>query len=499
MRNRLLTLLLAAVFALTAAAFAQVPNITDVTSTPVPGVGHSYLHGLNETVNPANGSVTLRFCVPVPRGRGLTVPFCIVYNSDGAHFLISRNAGSLVWSESLSEFGRYSPWSYTVPRVTVQAVDVALTDGSGGTCRVAVDYVYHGARGGRHAVGLSIFGQAPGEAGIDGNCNTAGLTLSTSGGDGPILATTTQVPNNPSGVPGTFELEPVTVTTADGTRYQFPSLSGDLLSPADPATVVASSVEDKNGNTVPISSSASNVTYTDTLGRTAVALTNASSTQDSVAVSGVSGQTLVNWGPQNYSFNVTMTHVAGTQACTENTNSASDSEIQSIVLPNGDTYSFGYDPTTGLVNRISYPGGGVVTYTWNETPTSSEYGSWAGPISADGGGSTGPCDYYYATPVITDRWVSFGGSSVLHQHFDYSTTWGSTQGQWTQKQTTVTSYDLVRGGSFQTIYKYSPEFVIPQINTQDYLTSQIPVEQEIDHYDWSGAELSRVVETWLNP
>ena len=356
MRNRLLTPLLAAVFALTATAFAQVPNITDVTSTPVPGVGHSYLHGLNETVNPANGSVTLRFCVPVPRGRRLTVPFCIVYNSDGAHFLISRNAGSLVWSESLSEFGRYSPWSYTVPRVTVQAVDVALTDGSGGTCRVAVDYVYHGTRGGRHAVGLSIFGQAPGEAGIDGNCNTAGLTLSTSGGDGPILATTTQVPNNPSGVPGTFELEPVTVTTADGTRYQFPSLSGDLLSPADPATVVASSVEDKNGNTVPISSNASNVTYTDTLGRTAVALTNASSTQDSVAVSGVSGQTLVNWGPQNYSFNVTMTHVAGTQACTENTNSASDSEIQSIVLPNGDTYSFGYDPTTGLVNRISYPG-----------------------------------------------------------------------------------------------------------------------------------------------
>ncbi len=259
MGNRLPTLLLVAWFALTATAFAQVPNITDVTSTPVPGVGHSK------------------------------------------------------------------------------------------------------TRGGRHALGLSIFGQSV--LGLDGNCNNAGLTLSTSGSDGPILATTNQVPNNASGVPGTFELEPVTVTTADGTHYQFPYVSGTLLTPTDPATVLATSVEDKNGNTVSINSSASNVTYTDTLGRSAVSLTRTSSSQDSIAVSGLSGPVVVTWGSQPYSFNVTMTHVAGTQACTENTNSASDSEIQSIVLPNGDTYSFGYDPTTGLVNSVSYPGGGVVTYT----------------------------------------------------------------------------------------------------------------------------------------
>ena len=341
-----------ACFALTATAFAQVPNITDVTSTPVPGVGHSYLHGLNETVDPANGSVTLRFCVPVPRGRGLTVPFCIVYNSDGAHFLISRNAGSLVWSESLSAWQQTAtPWSYTLPYLTVGAADVPLADGSGTTCRAAVNYVYYGTRGGRHALGLSIFGQSV--LGLDGNCNNAGLTLSTSGSDGPILATTNQVPNNVSGVPGTFELEPVTVTTADGTHYQFSYVSGTLLTPTDPATVLATSVEDKNGNTVSINSSASNVTYTDTLGRSAVSLTRTSSSQDSIAVSGLSGPVVVTWGSQPYSFNVTMTHVAGTQACTENTNSASDSEIQSIVLPNGDTYSFGYDPTTGLVNSVS--------------------------------------------------------------------------------------------------------------------------------------------------
>jgi hypothetical protein len=38
---------------------AQVQNVTDTTSTPVPGVGHDYLGMLNETVEPANGAVSL--------------------------------------------------------------------------------------------------------------------------------------------------------------------------------------------------------------------------------------------------------------------------------------------------------------------------------------------------------------------------------------------------------------------------------------------------------
>jgi hypothetical protein len=38
---------------------AQVTAITDQTSTPIPGAGHGYIQMLNETVNPANGSVSL--------------------------------------------------------------------------------------------------------------------------------------------------------------------------------------------------------------------------------------------------------------------------------------------------------------------------------------------------------------------------------------------------------------------------------------------------------
>jgi hypothetical protein len=63
---------------------AQVQNVTDTTSTPVPGVGHNYLGMLNETVEPANGAVSLRIGVPVPQGRRLTLPFSFAYETCNA-------------------------------------------------------------------------------------------------------------------------------------------------------------------------------------------------------------------------------------------------------------------------------------------------------------------------------------------------------------------------------------------------------------------------------
>ena len=33
-------------------------DITNVTATPIPGVGHDYIHDLSEVVSPANGSVS---------------------------------------------------------------------------------------------------------------------------------------------------------------------------------------------------------------------------------------------------------------------------------------------------------------------------------------------------------------------------------------------------------------------------------------------------------
>ena len=59
-------------FSIVPRGWAQITNVTDVTSTPARGAGHDYIGTLSETVNPANGSVSLRVQVPVLAGRALT-------------------------------------------------------------------------------------------------------------------------------------------------------------------------------------------------------------------------------------------------------------------------------------------------------------------------------------------------------------------------------------------------------------------------------------------
>lgn len=68
-------------FLLTAAASGQITDVTNVTSTPIPGRGHDYIKLLSETVSPANGAVSLRIQVPTPPGRRLSLPFAFAYDS----------------------------------------------------------------------------------------------------------------------------------------------------------------------------------------------------------------------------------------------------------------------------------------------------------------------------------------------------------------------------------------------------------------------------------
>ena len=57
------------------AASAQIPSVTDVTAPPTPGVGHDYIQDNVETVNPANGALSIRIGVPLPPSRGVNIPF----------------------------------------------------------------------------------------------------------------------------------------------------------------------------------------------------------------------------------------------------------------------------------------------------------------------------------------------------------------------------------------------------------------------------------------
>lgn len=83
-------------------AFGQITNVTDDQSTPIPGAGHDYIHMLTETVNPANGSVSLRIQVPVPKGRGLTLPFAFAYDSNGVNHAVSSAPGFVIWASNTS-------------------------------------------------------------------------------------------------------------------------------------------------------------------------------------------------------------------------------------------------------------------------------------------------------------------------------------------------------------------------------------------------------------
>jgi hypothetical protein len=98
---------------------AQIADVTNTTSAPIPGAGHDYIKLLNETVNPANGSLSIRIQVPTPPGRRLSLPFAFAYDSDSAAHLGSLNDGNggLSWFDNTSYLGK-GGWSYSVPTLS---------------------------------------------------------------------------------------------------------------------------------------------------------------------------------------------------------------------------------------------------------------------------------------------------------------------------------------------------------------------------------------------
>ena len=90
--------------------------------------------------------------------------------------------------------------------------------------------------------------------------------------------------------------------------------------------------------------------------------------------------------------------------------------ITALYLPNGEHYEFGYDPTTGLLTEITYPDGGWVKYTWGWNTRADHIYLY------DTKGNEGACGWTYDVPAVTERQVSFNGSTVaLNQTFSYTT------------------------------------------------------------------------------
>ena len=171
-------------------------------------------------------------------------------------------------------------------------------------------------------------------------------------------------------------------------------------------------------------------------------------------------------------------------------------------MPNGKKYSFTYDSTYGLVSKISFPDGGYARYVWGLNASSEvTYQTWV-PVNQTSGYQS--CDLVFDTAAITDRYVSYDGTTeVLHQHFTYSTTWtapGNSYYWWTSKTTTVTNSDLLTGQSTIIKYTYSP--VSADVGPNDHSSMQpfsvVPVEQTVLYEDGTGHVLKTVNKSWLN-
>ncbi len=112
------------------------------------------------------------------------------------------------------------------------------------------------------------------------------------------------------------------------------------------------------------------------------------------------------------------------------------------------------------------------------------------------------CSYEYQSPVIATRTVGYsaGSAAAQTQSFAYVTNWDSTGVYWTSKVTTVMTTDNVTGLQSKTVYTYGAIGQEVQVNDGGVFQGQIPVETQIQYFDWGKATtpLKTVNETWAD-
>jgi len=432
--------------ALPSICFGQAQNITDTTSTPVPGVGHDYLKILNETVNPATGAVSLRIRPPVPKSRGITIPFSIAYDSTAAWFLNPGGPGTAV--DGATQLGNQGPmnvagWSITLPHLTrfvstYTDPNGMRSDGST-TCSATTGYMFTDGSGTPHSLGVSnVFNYnigAPPHESIA--CQDSRFRNVETGGDSVYRAALVGASQEFSsdGTAGYSDGTP-TIAGPDGTVYTFGCcwLWWDgLITDGGISYGFPTSIQDTNGNAVSISTNSGVTTLRDTLGRAAVSITgvplviNTNPPTTTATVSGLGSPYTLNWGTVSSSPGLQTSPVSltgdshcGTAAISKA--GYGGTAMTTMTLPNGKQYVFSYDATSGFLSKVTFPSGGYVSYSWGINPLSASI------IFSDTNGVNN-CQYHYGTPAVTHRYVSFDGSTIaLQQDFSYSTTWRTENG-----------------------------------------------------------------------
>lgn len=488
---------------------AQIANVNGETATPTPGVGHDYVKMLNETVDPASGALSLRLETPTPPGRQMALPFSFNYDSSGIEFIQQNpfppytgglwggNSGAFItgaWSLGLPSLSRIGS-AETVPR---------QPDGST-TCEATTSYIFSDALGTRHDLAVShIYYSHTALGQLSDACKLANMAEYDTGGDDAyqaILAGASAT-GNQAEVPS--EGNP-TVVDPDGTVYKFatPSWYCSAYSDQPIQSGLPTSITDRNGNYIAIkngngTNSCISFTATDTLGRTVLSTNNYSyssnnGTQTTVSVAGLSQPYTLNWASASAAgWSYSWQNLTGDSHCNKPPNGGASSwVVTSISLPNGQQYKFSYDAAHALLSKVTFPSGGYVSYTWGNNPQSSK------ADYSDTNGLTGGCTAIYDRPAVLHRYVSFDGSTVaLQQDFSYATTWSNNSYAFVTKTTTITTHDLVRGTSFQTVYAYLPGSGNVSPNIPGVSRISFPLESTVSYYDTNNHLLKTVTKGW---
>jgi RHS repeat-associated protein len=499
-----------AVIFVTGTSSAQVSDPVVTALAPTQGAGHHYIGLGAETVNPADGSVSFDLPIPTPPGRQLSFPFGIHYGSTEP-FSVGNLAGTLLWQGSLTPPFNLYGWSYELPSVTGTVVAAyGYPDPSGqGTdyCDADINLSFRGFEGVESAGYVANeWPYTPPPANISNALpcyknQPAPIVLP--GDNGALLTIAAPLNQNAQ--------QPMNIADRSGTVYQFP-LNYLPNTSGNPSAwgLLAQTITDKNGNTITLNGTNNNSSfqsgnYVDTLGRNVVSWTGiGSSTGDQLAVAGLGGNFVVKWQTITITFPVASQVISAPYGgCTFGgyPNSAQIQTVSEIDLPNGTKYTFTYGGQYGGLIRVTFPEGGYARYTWADNPLSQatfqtfNLPSYSFNIQ---------CYASYDTPAISDRYVSYDGTTeVLHQHFAYATAWpGNSNPNWTTKSTTVTNTDLRTGLVSSSVYNYGA-VVEPNttVGVQSQIVDQVPVEQSVVYKDGpngTGNTLKTVNKTWLN-
>ena len=511
---------------------AQTGNLGDAVQHPIPGAGHDYIKGLNETVNPANGSLNIKIDLPTLPSRGVSLPFAITYDSgevfSAIPFAYATGGGWIAAGTLASRASEGFGWSDTLPYATASATlayvysePPSSTAGYGavGTCPVSTFYNFYDSEGVSHMLGLAAIGAETQLSGMQPQqgCNQATLSTTLSqpyyasqqtGGDDQVSASMQSncTGNNSTIVACDQGAPPFTVVDENSNVYTFPGNSFSVPGGGGTSTAIMfpSTIEDRNGNiinfTIPANANAG-LPLIDTAGRTAVSSDLADPIRPTeYTVGGLTYNLAYTSADTNFTPSATLypyDFSTSQVSCSFQTaQSGSIKGVQSISLPNGQSYTFEYDPTFGLVSKITYPNGGWVSYTWALSTEQSTLATFSGIINGQSAiPVAGPCNWRYQTPVIVQREVGFSSSSgaVLTQTFTYTTNWeASPNYYWSSKTTTVTTTDNVSGHKSETIYTYgsvgqpiqpnAPGMVQPQLQVETRskpLISELPHRQSI--------------------